>query len=116
VKKISTIVQLDEHLALPFREAISLPSEVFICTILSSPHSPLIVMSLYIVGQIISVLVLPVKLYADTDTVPPVIFPLVSSPLLFSFTNLHCPANVPCLLYASTKRPFIIPVRGEPLH
>jgi hypothetical protein len=114
-KKISTRAQLDEHIALPLREAICIPSKVFICTILSSPHCPLIVISSYIVGQIISALVLPVKLYAEADTVPPAIFPLVSSPLIFSFTNVHCPASVPCLLYASTNRPFIFPVRGEPL-
>ena len=95
-KKIPTRAQHGEHLALPLREAIFLSSEVFIWPILYSPHSPLIIISSYIVGQIASVFVLPVKLYADADTVPPVIFPLVSS-LLFSFTNVHCPARVPCL-------------------
>jgi hypothetical protein len=76
-KKLSKEFQLGEHLALPLREAICLPSEVFICTTLFSTHSPLRILSSSIVGQIIPVLVLPVKLYADADTVPPVIFPLV---------------------------------------
>ena len=82
-----------EHLALPLREAICLLSEVFICPILSSPHS-LIENDVIIycrTNHKIRLVSLPVRLYDVADTVPPVIFPLVSSYFFHCLIpNVHC--------------------------